>query len=125
VSGKQVTRREMLQGFALATVGNGVGAEGGLHRPRLASDLAANTRYEIISQFFIGEYYFTQAQGFTSQFGLTLDTGVYGYYGAPPAPPLFATNTYPPNNPGDFGPNFKVPRNMTNYPEKRLIQLEL
>ena len=68
-----------------------------LHRPRLASDLAANTRYEIISQFFIGEYYFTQAQGFTSQFGLTLDTGVYGYYGAPPAPPLFATNTYPLN----------------------------
>jgi hypothetical protein len=70
--------------------------------------LAANTQYQIISQFFTGEHYFTQAQGFTSQFGLTLDTGVYGYYGAPPATPLFATSTYAPNNPGDFGPNFKV-----------------
>lgn len=70
--------------------------------------LEANTQYQIISQFFAGEHYYTQAQDFTSQFGLTLDTGVYGFYGAPPATPLFATNTYPPNNPGDFGPNFKV-----------------
>jgi len=70
--------------------------------------LAANTEYQIISQFFPNEHYFTLAQGFTSQDGLTLDTAVYGYYGAPPATPLFATNTYPPNNPGDFGPNFRV-----------------
>jgi hypothetical protein len=70
--------------------------------------LAANTQYQIVSQFFAGEHYFTQAQGFTSQFGLTLDTGVYGDYGAPPASPDFATSTYLPNNPGDFGPNFKV-----------------
>ena len=70
--------------------------------------LAAFTQYQIVSQFFTGEHYFTQAQGFTSQFGLTLDTAVYSYYGAPPATPLFATSTYPPNNPGNFGPNFKI-----------------
>ena len=70
--------------------------------------LAAFTQYQIVSQFFTGEHYFTQAQGFTSQFGLTLDTAVYGYYGAPPATPLFATSTYPPNTPGNFGPNLKI-----------------
>ena len=70
--------------------------------------LAAFTQYQIVSQFFTCEHYFTQAQGFTSQFGLTLDTAVYDYYGAPPATPLFATNTYPPNTPGSFGPNLKI-----------------
>jgi hypothetical protein len=70
--------------------------------------LAANTQYQIVSQFFAGEHYFTQAEGFTSQSGLTLDTAVFGYYGAPPASPQFATGLYLPNNPGDFGPNFKI-----------------
>jgi hypothetical protein len=70
--------------------------------------LAAFTQYQIVSQFFAGEYYFTQAQGFTSQLGLTLDAAAFGYYGSPPATPLFATSTYPSNNPGDFGPNFKI-----------------
>ena len=70
--------------------------------------LAAFTQYQIVSEFFAGEHYFTQAHGFTSQFGLTLDAAAFGYYGAPPATPLFATSTYLPNNPGDFGPNFKI-----------------
>jgi len=70
--------------------------------------LAAFTQYQIVSQFFAGEHYYTQAEGFLSQFGLTLDTAVYSDYGAPPATPEFAVNTYFPNTPGNFGPNFKV-----------------
>lgn len=106
-----VATQQVLSGgqVNVTTVG-GDGSSNSFTYTDLASPLtlAANTQYQIISQFFTGEHYFTQAQDFTSQFGLTLDTGVYGYYGAPPATPLFATNTYPPNNPGDFGPNFKV-----------------
>jgi hypothetical protein len=70
--------------------------------------LDAYTQYQIVSQFFAGEHYYTQAQGFISQFGLTLDTAVYSDYGAPPASPQFAISSYPPNTPGNFGPNFKI-----------------
>lgn len=66
------------------------------------------TQYQIVSQFFAGEHYYAQAQGFISQFGLTLDTAVYSDYGAPPTSPQFAISSYPPNTPGNFGPNFKI-----------------
>lgn len=70
--------------------------------------LAANTQYQLISQFFRNEYYFTNAQGFTSQSGLTLNIAVFDDYGNPPAVPTFATGSYAPTVPGDFGPNFTI-----------------
>lgn len=71
--------------------------------------LAANTQYQIVSQFFTKEYYFTNAQGLQSQAGLTINNAVYDYYNAVPASPLFARGVAPTNDPGDFGPNFKTP----------------
>jgi hypothetical protein len=70
--------------------------------------LAANTQYQIVSQFFRNEYYFYDATGFTSYPGITLDIAVFDDYGNPPASPEFATGTYAPTVPGDFGPNFTV-----------------
>jgi hypothetical protein len=70
--------------------------------------LAANTQYQIISQFYENEYYFYHASGFTSQDGLTLDITVFDDYGDPPASPTFATGSYGPTVPGDFGPNFTI-----------------
>ena len=70
--------------------------------------LAANTQYQIVSQFFHNEYYFYSATGFTSQAGITLDITVFDDYGNPPATPTFATGTYAPTVPGDFGPNFQI-----------------
>jgi hypothetical protein len=70
--------------------------------------LAANTQYQIVSQFFRNEYYFCDATGFTSYPGITLDIAVFDDYGNPPALPEFATGTYAPTVPGDFGPNFTI-----------------
>ena len=70
--------------------------------------LAANTQYQIVSQFFRNEYYFYSATGFTSQAGITLDITVFDDYGNPPATPTFATGTFAPTVPGDFGPNFQI-----------------
>jgi hypothetical protein len=70
--------------------------------------LAANTQYQIVSQFFHNEYYFYDATGFTSYPGITLDIAVFDDYGNPPASPEFATGTYAPTVPGDFGPNFTL-----------------
>jgi hypothetical protein len=70
--------------------------------------LAANTQYQIVSQFFRDEFYFYSATGFTSQAGITLDITVFDDYGNPPATPTFATGTYAPTVPGDFGPNFLI-----------------
>ena len=86
--------------------------------------LAANTQYQIVSQFFAGEHYFTQAQNLISQPGVTFGDAVYGFYVAPPAIPQFATGTYPPNNPGDFGPNFTIlSSNSSPVPEPSSIYL--
>jgi hypothetical protein len=84
--------------------------------------LEANTEYQIVSQFFTNEYYYTQGQAFTSHPGLTFGHAVYGDYGAPPAFPDFATGSYPPNNPGDFGPNFTIV-NATPVPELSSLYL--
>lgn len=81
--------------------------------------LAANTEYQIVSQFFAGEYYFTNAQGFTSAPGVTYGNSVYGNYGAPPSTPVYATGMYVGNNPGDFGPNFT----FSTVPEPSSIYL--
>jgi hypothetical protein len=70
--------------------------------------LAANTQYQIISQFYVDEYYDYSAQGFTAYPGLSLDVTVFDDYGNPPASPTFATGTYGPTVPGDFGPNFTI-----------------
>lgn len=88
--------------------------------------LDAYTQYQIVSQFFAGEHYYTQAQGFISQFGLTLDTAVYSDYGDPPASPQFAISSYAPNTPGNFGPNFKIltpDTSLTPVPELSSIYL--
>jgi hypothetical protein len=70
--------------------------------------LAANTQYQIISQFYNDEFYFYSAKGFTSQDGMTLDITVFDDYGNPPTTPSFATGTFGPTVPGDFGPNFQI-----------------
>ena len=70
--------------------------------------LAANTQYQIVSQFFRNEYYFVDATGFTACPGISLDIAVFDDYGNPPALPEFATGTYAPTVPGDFGPNFTI-----------------
>lgn len=85
--------------------------------------LAANTEYQIVSQFFSGEYYFTNATGFTSAPGVSFGNAVYGDYGDPPSTPVFATETYSPNDPGDFGPNFTFSTNTTPVPEPSSIYL--
>jgi hypothetical protein len=88
--------------------------------------LAANTQYQIVSQFFRNEYYFYNATGFTSQAGITLDIAVFDDYGNPPALPAFATGSYAPTVPGDFGPNFKIvtPASITSpVPELSSIYL--
>jgi hypothetical protein len=86
--------------------------------------LAANTQYQIISQFFPNEYYFYHATGFTSYPGITLDITVFDDYGNPPALPTFATGTYGPTVPGDFGPNFTiVDPAATSVPELSSIYL--
>jgi Domain of unknown function (DUF4082) len=82
--------------------------------------LAANTQYQIISQFFPNEYYFYKATGFTSQDGISLDITVFDDYGDPPANPTFATGTYGPTVPGDFGPNFEI---LNPVPELSSIYL--
>ncbi|GGA59895.1 hypothetical protein GCM10011507_09300 [Edaphobacter acidisoli] len=81
--------------------------------------LAANTEYQIVSQFFAGEYYFTDAEGFTSAPGVTFGIASYGNYGDPPSIPVFATGSYAGNDPGDFGPNFT----FTPVPEPSSICL--
>ena len=86
--------------------------------------LAANTQYQIISQFFPNEHYFYHAAGFTSYPGITLDITVFDDYGNPPALPTFATGTYGPTVPGDFGPNFTiVDPGATSVPELSSIYL--
>jgi hypothetical protein len=86
--------------------------------------LAANTQYQIISQFFQNEHYFYSATGFTSYPGITLDITVFDDYGNPPALPTFATGTYGPTVPGDFGPNFTiVDPAATSVPELSSIYL--
>ena len=85
--------------------------------------LAANTEYQIVSQFFAGEYYFTNAVGFTSAPGVTFGDAVFGNYGDPPSTPVFATGSYPPNDPGDFGPNFTFLTDTTPVPEPSSIYL--
>ncbi|MEO6982881.1 MAG: DUF4082 domain-containing protein [Edaphobacter sp.] len=86
--------------------------------------LAANTQYQIVSQFFRNEYYFSNAQGFTSYPGLTLDITVFDNYGNPPAFPTFATGRYGPTVPGDFGPNFTIlDTSTTPVPEPSSIYL--
>jgi hypothetical protein len=82
--------------------------------------LAANTQYQIVSQFFRNEYYFYNATGFTSQAGITLDIAVFDDYGNPPVLPAFATGSYAPTVPGDFGPNFQI---MSPVPELSSIYL--
>jgi hypothetical protein len=67
--------------------------------------LAANTEYQIVSQFFTNEHYFVDAAGLQSHAGLTIGDAVYGYYGSPPTNPAFATGVASGNDPGDFGPN--------------------
>jgi len=86
--------------------------------------LAANTQYQIISQFFPNEHYFAHATGFTSYPGITLDITVFDDYGNPPALPTFATGTYAPTVPGDFGPNFTIVDPVTSHaPELSSIYL--
>jgi hypothetical protein len=86
--------------------------------------LAANTQYQIISQFYAGEFYDYKAQGFTTYPGLTLDITVFDDYGNPPANPTFATGTYGPTVPGDFGPNFTIIDSSTSpVPELSSIYL--
>lgn len=70
--------------------------------------LAANTEYQIVSQFFPNEHYFINAQGLVSADGLTIDDAVWDDYGSVPATPAFAQNFAAVNDPGDFGPNFQV-----------------
>jgi hypothetical protein len=67
--------------------------------------LAANTNYEIVSQYFNNEHYFIHAQGLTSNGGLTIGDAVY-YYPVQ-LTPIFTSNTAAGNDIGDFGPNFK------------------
>lgn len=85
--------------------------------------LAANTQYQIISQFFRDEFYFYKATGFTSQAGITLDITVFDDYGNPPAIPTFATGTFAPTVPGDFGPNFQIVDPVSEVPELSSIYL--
>ena len=81
--------------------------------------LAANTQYVLVSQFFAGEHYFSNAIGLTSQNGLTMGNGVYSYAGTP-ATPFFPLGSTSATSPGDFGPNMKV---MTPVPELSSIYL--
>jgi hypothetical protein len=86
--------------------------------------LAANTQYQIVSQFFRDEFYFYNATGFTSQDGITLDIAVFDDYGNPPASPTFATGSFAPTVPGDFGPNFQIVDDSTSpVPELSSIYL--
>jgi hypothetical protein len=71
-------------------------------------ELAANTEYQIVSQFFANEHYSIDAAGLTSPAGFTLNHAVYDNYGAPPATPTFANGIADGNNPGDFGPNLEI-----------------
>lgn len=75
--------------------------------------LAADTEYQIVSQFYPDEYYFIDAQGFSSADGLTFDDAVYDDYNSVPATPTYARGVAAVNNPGDFGPNLLV----TTVPE--------
>jgi hypothetical protein len=84
--------------------------------------LDANTEYQLVSQFFNREYYFTYAQGLTPQPGLTFGQAVYDYYGAPPASPEFARSIAWGNHIGDFGPNFTIV-NATPVPELSSLYL--
>jgi Domain of unknown function (DUF4082)/PEP-CTERM motif len=70
--------------------------------------LQADHTYQIISQFYSGEYYFYDATNFASADGITLDITAVDYYGDPPHRPRYAHGTYGPTVPGDFGPNFLV-----------------
>lgn len=83
--------------------------------------LAANTEYQIVSQFFDSEHYFIQAQGLVSEAGLTIGDAVYDDYGAPPAAPVFAHGISTINYPADFGPNLLV----TAVPEPSSLPLLL
>ncbi len=85
--------------------------------------LAANTQYQIVSQFFRNEFYFYHATGFASQDGITLDIAVFDDYGNPPATPEFATGSYAPVVPGDFGPNFLIVSSASEVPELSSIYL--
>jgi hypothetical protein len=87
--------------------------------------LAANTQYQIVSQFFRNEYYFYNATGFSSYPGITLDIAVFDDYGNPPASPEFATGTYAPTIPGDFGPNFTIVDPAAAAPVPELSSLYL
>jgi hypothetical protein len=104
------THQAVLGAIATVTTIGGGSASNTFTYTDLASPvtLAANTQYQIVSQFFRNEYYFYNATGFTSYPGITLDIAVFDDYGNPPALPEFATGTYAPTVPGDFGPNFTV-----------------
>lgn len=117
-----VATQQMVPG-ALATVTTPYGSAIDTHFTYTALStpvtLAANTEYQIVSQFFAGEYYFTNAEGFSAAPGVTFGTAVFGNYGAPPSIPVYATGSYAGNDPGDFGPNFT----FTPVPEPSSIYL--
>lgn len=84
--------------------------------------LAANTEYQIISQAFINEHYFTQAQGLISQPGVTMGAAAYGFYNSLPNTIQFAGGSTSATYPGDFGPNFTIV-DTTPVPEPSSIYL--
>jgi hypothetical protein len=122
------THQAVAGAFATVTTAGGGPTSNTFTYTDLASPvtLAADTQYQIVSQFFRHEYYFYNATGFTSQAGITLDIAVFDDYGNPPALPVFATGSFAPTVPGDFGPNFKIvtPASITSpVPEMSSIYL--
>ena len=70
--------------------------------------LVANRQYQIVSENFDNEYYFTNATGVTVASGVTFDVAVYQDFRTLPATPGFATNPVASNGVADFGPNFQL-----------------